>query len=111
MRENEKDRGHDPGRDRGPVEYPVRIGRIQHLLAGLQDIVDITPHKFSLNCPEPPDSAPFSGSPHPGCLLRTAPLCIRAFWPARSGFRAVTLITLSGNAPVVMGRLVMKFGG
>src|SRR4029077_2833638 len=56
-------------------------------------------------------AAPFRGSPDPGCLLRTAPLCIRAFWPARSGFRAVTLITLSGNAPVVMARLVMKFGG
>src|ERR1700687_3582380 len=51
-------------------------------------------------------------SPEPGCLPPTAPLCIRAFWPARFPFCVrVTLLNLSGNAPVVMGRLVMKFGG
>src|ERR1700682_5791786 len=51
-------------------------------------------------------------SPEPGCLPATAPLCIRAFWPARLRFCVrVTLLNLSGNAPVVMGRLVMKFGG
>ncbi len=43
--------GHDPGHDRRQIEYPVRVGRIQHLLAGLQNIVDITPHAFSPNCP------------------------------------------------------------
>src|ERR1700694_257753 len=51
-------------------------------------------------------------SPEPGCLPPTAPLCIRAFWSARFPFCVrVTLLNLSGNAPVVMGRLVMKFGG
>ena len=35
--------------DRRQEEDPVRIGRIQHLLAGLQDIVDITPHTPALN--------------------------------------------------------------
>ena len=50
-RQDEKDERHDPGRDRRQIEYPVRVGRIQHLLAGLQDIVDITPHMLSLNCP------------------------------------------------------------
>src|SRR6201999_1513603 len=34
-----------------------------------------------------------------------------AFWPARFDFRAVILLTLTGNTPIVMGRLVMKFGG
>ena len=29
--------------------YPVRVGRIQHLLAGLQDFVDITAHTPALN--------------------------------------------------------------
>src|SRR5947209_16469670 len=33
-------------------------------------------------------------------LARALPVCVR-----------VTLLTLAGNAPVVMGRLVMKFGG
>lgn len=28
----------------GQEKYPVGIGGIQHLLAGLQDFVDITPH-------------------------------------------------------------------
>src|SRR6266481_5818636 len=46
------------------------------------------------------------------CLPPTAPLCIRAFWPARFPFCVqVTLLNLAGNARVVMGRLVMKFGG
>ena len=40
----EQDRCQDPGRDRRQKEHPVRVGRIQHLLAGLQDFVDITPH-------------------------------------------------------------------
>lgn len=40
---------HDPGRHCRQVEHPVRIGGIQHLLAGLQDFVDITPHTPVLN--------------------------------------------------------------
>src|SRR4030088_349763 len=56
--------------------------------------------------------APSPEVPEPGCLPATAPLCIRAFWPACFRFCVrVTLLNLSGNAPVVMGRLVMKFGG
>ena len=43
-RDNIEHQRHDPRRDRRQIEYPVRVGRIQHLLAGLQDIVDITPH-------------------------------------------------------------------
>src|SRR5882762_9477833 len=48
-RQKEQDDGQDPGRDRRPIKYPVRIGRIQHLFPGLQDIVDITPHTLSLD--------------------------------------------------------------
>src|ERR1700722_3426161 len=116
-------RGHDlgqyeendrpnPGGDPRQIEDPVRIGRIQHLLAGLQDIVDITPHILGLNLPER-HAVPCQIRPaaEPGCLPPTAPLCIRAFWPARPVSARVTLLNLTGNAPVVMGRLVMKFGG
>ena len=35
--------------NRRQVEHPVRVGGIQHLLAGLQDFVDITPHTPVLN--------------------------------------------------------------
>src|SRR5207248_5869436 len=49
--------------------------------------------------------------PEAGCLPGTTPLCIPAFWPARSSFRAGPLVNLSRNPLVVMGRLVMKFGG
>src|SRR5438067_4251110 len=48
---------------------------------------------------------------HPVCLPRTAPLCIRRFRPGRSIFVRATTLILTGNARVVMGRLVMKFGG
>src|SRR6201746_1181682 len=48
---------------------------------------------------------------HPACLPRTAPLCIRRFRPGRSIFVRATILILTGNARVVMGRLVMKFGG
>jgi hypothetical protein len=48
-RHYQKRQGHDPARDRRQVEHPVRIGGIQHLLAGLQDFVDITPHTPVLN--------------------------------------------------------------
>src|SRR6185312_10100135 len=37
-----------PGPDRRQIEHPVRVGRIQHLFARLQDLVDITRHQ-----PEP----------------------------------------------------------
>src|SRR5205085_5285730 len=47
----------------------------------------------------------------PGCLPRDAALCIRRFRPGRSIFVRVTIPILTGNARVVMGRLVMKFGG
>src|SRR6266704_3287355 len=43
-RQQEEEDGDDPGRNRRHIEDPVRVGRIQHLFAGLQDIVDITPH-------------------------------------------------------------------
>src|SRR6185437_4209035 len=46
--QDEERERHDPGHDSRPVEYPVRVGRIQHPFVGLQDIVDITPHTFSL---------------------------------------------------------------
>ena len=37
----------NPAHDRRQIEDPVRVGRIQHLLAGLQDFVDITPHTLA----------------------------------------------------------------
>src|SRR6202047_877316 len=62
--------------------------------------------------PQNPWSRAVSGIAGTGCLLPTAPLCIRAFWPARFGFAHGSHYSSSqGNAPVVMGRLVMKFGG
>ena len=48
-RQHQEDDCHNPGDDRRQEEYPVRVGRIQHLLAGLQDFVDITPHTPALN--------------------------------------------------------------
>src|SRR4030088_2778340 len=112
-RQQEQQDGHDPGRNRRHIKYPVRVGRIQHLLAGLQDIVDITPHTFSLNyrtttqCPVTLGGlagsrllAPNRAAMYTRLLARALPVSVR-----------VTLLNLSGNAPVVMGRLVMKFGG
>src|ERR1700709_1346262 len=52
-----------------------------------------------------------TGTPEPGCLPATAPLCIRACAPARPVFCALQCRPLLRNAPRVMGRLVMKFGG
>src|ERR1700712_1474141 len=48
---------------------------------------------------------------HPGCLPRTASLCIRRFRSGRSIFVRATILILTGNERVVMGRLVLKFGG
>ena len=96
----------------GQIEDPVRVGRIQHLLARLQDFVDITPH--TLASPDFAATLTRAASEQRGtrCLPETAPLCIRAFWPARLPFRMpATLLNRARNAPVVMGRLVMKFGG
>src|ERR1700722_3329727 len=116
--QSEENGGHDPGRDRRPIEYPVRIGRIQHLLAGLQNIVDVTPHIFRPNDPACPcwpldqrDAAPLRARRNPVACSEPRRYVYAPFGPHAFAFRAVTLITLSGNAPVVMGRLVMKFGG
>jgi hypothetical protein len=53
-----KNEWHDPARDRRQEEDPVGVGRIQHLLAGLQDIVDITPHTLASITSEPLHSRP-----------------------------------------------------
>src|SRR5271169_6984387 len=54
----------------------------------------------------------FGGGLEPGCLLPTVPLCIRAFQAARCRFAdGLHYKSSQGNTPVVMGRLVMKFGG
>src|ERR1700760_2696900 len=42
---DQEDAHHDPGADRRQIEYPMRVGRIQHLFAGLQDLVDIARHQ------------------------------------------------------------------
>src|SRR5882757_6313853 len=43
--QHQKHNRHDPRRDCRQKEHPVRIRRIQHPLAGLQDLVDITRHR------------------------------------------------------------------
>jgi hypothetical protein len=48
-RQHQKHDRHDPRRDCRQKEHPVLVGRIQHPLAGLQDLVDITPHTPTLN--------------------------------------------------------------
>src|ERR1019366_4310866 len=100
------------GRDRRQIEHPVRVGRIQHLLAGLQDFVDITPHTLASITLSPPCPAPLSGTAGTRLLAPDrAAMYTRLLAGTPLFCVPVTLLNLSGNAPVVMGRLVMKFGG
>jgi hypothetical protein len=48
-RQHQENNRNDPGPDGRQVEHPVRVGRIQHLLARLQDFVDIPAHTPALN--------------------------------------------------------------
>src|SRR5580692_3972200 len=57
------------------------------------------------------DAAPLRVRRNPVACSEPRRYVYAPFGPHAFAFRAVTLITLSGNAPVVMGRLVMKFGG
>src|SRR5260370_1341063 len=52
-RQKKEHDGQDPRRDCRPIQDPVRIGRIQHLFTGLQDIIDITPHTLASITPTP----------------------------------------------------------
>ena len=94
-RQQEQDSGRDPGHDRRQIEDPVRVGRIQHLLAGLQDFVDITPHTLASITPAATVSVRCRRRPEP-VACRTAPLCIRAFWLARSVLRRSHYLTFQG---------------
>jgi aspartate kinase len=90
----------------------VRIGRIQHLLAGLQDFVDITPHTPDPNQPAATVFyAIFGRKTRPDACPGPPPYVYAAFGPGAPISARVTLLILTGNARVVMGRLVMKFGG
>src|SRR5436853_4787759 len=101
-RQQEEEDGHDPGRNRRQIEDPVRIGRIQHLFAGLQDIVDITPH-WSPQLP----SMPSGGMAGTRLLARNgAVMYTRLFARASCPLCAPPIPSSSGNAPRVMGRLV-----
>src|SRR5262249_10454124 len=46
--DDKQDRRDEPGPYGREVEDPVRVGRIKHLFAGLQDFIDITRHHLPL---------------------------------------------------------------
>src|SRR6204780_2449448 len=61
--------------------------------------------------PGPPDAARFRAGGGTRLLAPNRAAMYTRLLARTLRFRAVTLITLSGNAPVVMSCLVMKFGG
>ena len=87
----EQDGGHDPGRDRRPNRISsARWSNTAPSRRAAEYRRYNAPYHSASIAPDclrgPPGAAPFRALPEPGCLLPTAPLCIRAFWPARFRF-------------------------
>src|SRR5262249_54744616 len=55
--QDEERAGDDPEEHRRAAEDPVRIGGIQHLFTGLQNIVDVTTHYLTSVTPAPQPAA------------------------------------------------------
>ena len=88
----------------------MRVGGIQHLFAGLQDLVDITPHyaRLTLRNTTRQQSSKGRNPLAPGRIAMYTRVSARMPQVSRG---AAELILVEGLLRVVMGRLVMKFGG